>query len=455
MRNPTRREFLKSSARLTTATALFAAPAIAQRQAGANDRVRVAVCGVEGRGWSHIQALHELKNENVDLVALCDCHAGFLEEAAKRYEQLSGKKVALFEDMRKMFEDKTIDGVTFATPNHWHVLGTIWACQAGKDVYVEKPGSQNIAEGRKMVEAARKYKRIVQHGTQCRSSENIREGIAKLKEGVIGRLYMARVVNYKLHPKPLGRHMPAPVPKELNWDLWVGPGPMIPFSEFHWQRYNWRWDFGVGDTGNQGVHQLDIVRWALGLDTHPTKIQSMGGNLFHLDDDAECPCTQVAAFTFGDRKVLVTCETRDGYTNSEAGFREQYPFVQPQFPVGTIFFGAEGYMIFPDYSSYYTFVGPKYKPGPSKSLEGNPIMDTDHFRNWVKAVRSRNPADLNAEITEGHYSSALCHLANIAYRTGRTVVFDPQTERFPNDDEANSMLGRRNKRKPYMVPDEV
>jgi predicted dehydrogenase len=449
----TRRNFLQTAA--AAGAVAFAAPAIAQGRSSANDRLRVAVVGLEGRGENHITALHALAGENVELAALCDCHAGFLERIAGAYEKTSGKKVARYVDMRKLFDDRSLDGVTFATPNHWHVLGSVWACQAGKDVYVEKPVSQNLAEGRKLIAAARKYRRVVQHGTQCRSSQNIREGVAKLHEGVIGRPYMARIVNYKWHANSLGKHQPTPLPPGLNWDMWLGPGPMVEFSQFHWQRYNWRWDFGVGDIGNQGVHQLDLVRWGLRLDRHPTKIQALGGNLFHLDDDCECPNTLAAAYTFGDQKLLVTCETRDGLSNSEAGMGIEYPFVDHRNICGVIFYGTEGYMIFPDYSSYHTFLGPKRKPGPSKSVQGEPMMDVDHFRNWTQVVRSRDLKQLNAEITEGHYSVSLCHLANIAYRVGRTVTFDPQAEKCPGDAEANALLARRNRREPYVLPEEV
>jgi predicted dehydrogenase len=452
---PSRREFLQAST-LVAGSTLLNQSGKARAAGSPSDKLRVAVIGVEGRGQSHIDALHDLRNENVDLVAMCDVHAGYLDKAARDYEKVSGKQVKRFDDMRRVFDDQDIDAVTFATPNHWHALGTIWGCQAGKDVYVEKPGSQNFMEGRLMIEAARKHKKIVQHGTQCRSSTNIREGMSKLHDGAIGRVYMARVVNYKLHAKEMGRSVKSPVPEGLNWDGWVGPGPETPFSNFNWLRYNFRWDFGVGDIGNQGVHQLDLVRYGLKLDQHPTKVQAMGGNLMHLDeDDCECPCLLTAAYEFGDRNVLVTCETRDGYTNSEAGMGVEYPFVDHRNVCGVIFYGTEGFMIFPDYSSYHTFLGPKREPGPSKMVAGNPMMDTDHFRNWVEAIRSRKPEHLHAEIAEGHLSSSLCHLANVAYRVGRTVKFDPQAEQFVGDTEANGLLVRKEYRSPYKLPANV
>lgn len=452
---PSRREFLKSAAAATAASSVLAAPAIAKNRRSANDRLNVCVVGVEGRGWNHVEALHSLAGDNVNIAALCDVHAGFLAKAAGKYESLSGNKVQRYDDMRKVFDDDSIDAVSFATPNHWHALGTVWACQAGKDVYVEKPGSQVFDEGRRMIEAARRYKRIVQHGTQCRSSENIREGIEQLHNGVIGRVYMARVVNYKLHARPLGESVQSPVPEGLDWDMWVGPGPDTPFSNFNWRRYNWRWAFGLGDIGNQGVHQLDIARWGLQLDTHPTRVQAMGGNYMHHElDDCECPCLLSVQYQFGDRPIMLTCETRDGYTNSEAGMGIEYPFVDHRNVVGVVFYGTDGYMIFPDYSSYHTFLGAKREPGPSKSVEGNPMMDAEHFRNWLQAVRTRKADELSAEIEQGHKSSALCHLGNIAYRTGRTVEFDPATETFAgNDKEANAMLARAEYRAPYSMPE--
>ncbi|MHC4404538.1 MAG: Gfo/Idh/MocA family protein, partial [Planctomycetota bacterium] len=361
-------------------------------------------------------------------------------------------KLAKYNDQRKLFDDPTIDAVSFATPDHWHALQTIWACQAVKDVYVEKPGTHNLFEGRQMVAAARKHNRMVQHGTQNRSSPNVMEGIRKLQEGVIGDLYMARGIDYKIRGN-LGKHEPAPVPEGLDWDAWVGPAPMQPYSPFRHRRWYWTDDFASGCFANQAVHELDILRWGLGLNEHPTKIQAMGGQFVH-DDDRQSPTHVVMAYQFGNPKPLVTYEHRSWYTNAEAGFRDVYPFVQPDFPVGTIFFGSEGYLIIPDYSSYYTFLGPKREPGPSAAEEGHPMMDLPHFQNWVAAIRSRNHEDLNADIAEGHKSMALCLLAKAAYKLGRTLTFDPETETCPGDDEANRLLAPRF-REPYVVPEEV
>lgn len=451
MQSANRRRFLAATG--TAAAAAVAAPALTSTSASANDRIRVAVIGLGGRGRvSHCGALIELaKEENVEIAALCDCDENRTAQAAAEVEQRTGKRPATFFDERKLLDDKSIDAVSLATPNHWHALETIWACQAGKDVYVEKPASHNIFEGRKMVEAAHKYRRIVQHGTQCRSSPKIREGIEKLHQGAIGRVYLARGIAFKRRAG--GRNEFGPVPPGVHWDLWLGPAPLAPYNKLAIYRWRFLKEYGNGEIGDQGVHQLDIIRWGLKLDTHPARVQSMGGNLVH-DDDEDTPTNQVFACQFEGRRLLVTFETRNWYTNSEAGMGIEYPFVDHQNVVGVIFLGTEGYMIIPDYSSYYVFLGPQRKPGPSASVPGNPMMDTDHFRNWLRAVRSRNPAELTAEIEEGHYSSALCHLANIAYRTGRTLTFDPKAERFVNDPEADQLLTRPY-RPPYVVPQQV
>jgi predicted dehydrogenase len=431
----------------------MAFPAIARSAASANDRVRVAVVGLGGRGRvSHCGALLEMAKQNVEIATLCDCDDARMELAARFCEEKSGKRPAKQADYRAVLDDKSIDVVALATPNHWHALETIWACQAGKDVYVEKPASHNIFEGRKMIEAARKYQRVVQHGTQCRTSPKIREGIEKLQAGAIGRVYMARGIAYKTRAG--GRRTSEPVPPGMNWDRWVGPAPMEPYNKLAITRWRFLKNYGNGEIGDQGVHQLDIMRWGLGIDTHPTKVQSMGGRFAHPDDDEDTPGNQVFAAQYADKDLLLTFETRDWYTNSEAGMGIEYPFVDHHNVVGVIFLGSEGYMIFPDYSSYFTFLGSKREHGPSGSVDGNPMMDLDQFQNWIACVRDRKVANLTADIAEGHLSSCLPHLANAAYVTGRTLTFDPAKEMFVGDDEANRLLTREY-RSPYVVPNEV
>jgi len=252
----------------------------------------------------------------------------------------------------------------------------------------------------------------------------------------------------------LGRISPRPVPPGLDWDKWLGPKPMRPYSNFWYRRWYWNLELSSGCFANQAVHELDLLRWGLGLDTHPTHVTATGGKFVH-DDDRTSPTHVAMSYQFAPAETMITYEHRSWYTNSEAGFRNPYPFVQPDYPVGTIFFGTEGYMIFPDYSSYYTFFGPKCEPGPSKAEEGHPMADLPHFQNWVAAIRSRNHKVLHADIEEGHKSMALCLLARTAYEVGRHLQFDPKSETVVGDDEADALLNKPSYREPYRVPDEV
>jgi predicted dehydrogenase len=454
MANANRRGFLKSSAFVAGAS-LFGAPAIARSAQSANGRLRIGLVGMGGRMHSHVDALGELAQEcNVEIAAICDCDQAKLDTAPKSFPVLADKKPAVYTDQRKLLDDKSIDAVSFATPDHWHALQTIWACQAGKDVYLEKPATHDIWEGRKMIEAARKYKRMVQIGTQNRSSPNVMEGIRKLKEGVIGKLYMARGMSYKMRGD-LGKHHPRPAPAGLDWDAWVGPAKMVEYSSFQHHRWYWIANFASGDIANQTSHDVDIIRWGLGLDTHPSLMMSLGGRYVPAEnDDADTPNTQGLLCQWEGRNLQVSFEVRHWYTNSEAEMRDKYPFVAPNQVVGVIFFGSEGYMVIPDYSSYYTFLGPNHEPGPHAAAVGHPMMDTPHFRNWIAACRSRRHADLNADVEQGHLSTAVCHLAKISDHLKRSVRFDPAAERFIDDDAANALL-KREYRPPYVVPDSV
>jgi predicted dehydrogenase len=451
MTNSNRRKFLKTSAAM--AGTCLAAPAIAKGRMSANERIRVGLLGMGGRMRSHVRALSQMEGDNVEIAAVCDCDQSRIDALPKTYPELKDKKLSVYKEMREMFDDPSIDVISNALGDRWHALSTIWACQAKKDVYVEKPGMHNLFEGRQMVAAARRYACMVQHGTQNRSSPNIREGIQKLKEGVIGHVYMVRGLDYKIRGN-LGRVNPSPAPPGLDWDQWLGPAPEQPYSQFWHRRWYWLLQLSSGCFANQAVHELDIIRWGRGLDRLPTEIYAMGGKYVH-DDDRTSPTHVAITYRFGEPDPLVTYEHRSWYTNSEAGFRDEYPFVQPNYPVGTIFFGTEGYMIFPDYSSYYTFLGANGDPGPSKAAEGHPMEDLPHFQNWIAAVRSRKPTDLSADIDEGRKSTAVCLLARTSYQVGRPLRFDPDTEVVVGDDEANRLLNEPQYRKPYVVPNEV
>jgi predicted dehydrogenase len=454
MNKASRRQFIKT----TAAASVISLPAIAKSAQSANDRVRVGLVGFGGRMRSHAGCLATMtKTDNIEIVAVCDCDKRKLDSVEEHSPLLKGMKLARYDDQRKLFDDKSVDAVSFSTQDHWHALQTVWACQAGKDVYVEKPTSHNIWEGRKMVEAARKYNRMVQIGTQNRSNPNVVEGIAKLKEGVIGRLYMARGMTYKCRGN-LGKHRPQPAPKELNWDAWVGPAKMVEFSNFQHSRWYWNSNFASGDIANQTSHDIDIIRWGLDLQGMPNVMMSMGGRyLPGDDDDADTPNTQAFICQWDGREVQVTFEVRHWYSNTEAGMGDKYPFVAPDQCVGVIFYGEEGYMIIPDYSSYYTFMGLKREPGPCK-FKTEPIdwltESIPHFQNWVKAIRARDHKLLAADVEEGHYSTGVCHLAKISNALKRSIHFDPKTETILNDPEASRLL-RREQREPYVIPETV
>jgi predicted dehydrogenase len=428
-----RRYFLMSAA-AAAGSAAMASP---------NDTIRVACVGIRGRGQSHIRGYSGLPN--VELAALCDIDESVLNKRAGEIESSGKQKPALYTDLRKLLEDKSIDAISIATPNHVHTLQTIWACQAGKDVYVEKPCTHNIFEARQIVAAARKYNRIVQHGSQSRSSASCKEAVQQLREGVIGDVYMARGLCFKWRDT-IGRAQPEAVPAGVHYDLWLGPAPKREFTRnrFHYN-WHWHWDYGNGDIGNQGIHQMDVARWGLGV-KYPVKVSSMGGH-YMFDDDQETPNTQLATLEFngaGKHKLMVF-EVRHWITNGEATVGGKGN------AIGNLFYGSKGYMSFA--GGYQTFLGKEQEPGP-KWQGGRGGDEGGHFGNFIAAMRSRKPSDLNAEIEEGAISTVLMHLANISYRLGRTLDFDPETLQCKGDSEANKMFTRAY-RKPFAVPEKV
>jgi len=424
----TRRRFLGASA-----TAVLAAGTLAKGKVfGANNRIRVACVGINGRGTSHIEGFMGLDGSEV--VALCDVDRRVLEVRAKELESKSGKKPKIFVDMRDIFADDSIDAVSFATPNHWHSLGAIWACQAGKDVYVEKPLSHEVWEGRQLVAAAEKHRRIVIHGTQARSERNWRRAMQRIKEGVIGDVYMARALCFK-NRDSIGDAAPKEPPAHLNWTLWQGPATEQPYCDLY-VHYNWHWfwHYGNGDIGNQGVHQMDIAAWGLDVGL-PVQISSTGGR-YGYRDQGETPNTQIATFKYADGRMLVF-EVRGRATNDEGGAR-----------VGNLFYGSQGYMVD---GKFFDAKGVEI-PDEQGARE-DILVNDNHYESFLHAVRSRKPEDNPAPPMAGHIASAHCHLANIAYRTGMTCTFDPENETFagPGADAPNALL-KRAYREGFAVP---
>ncbi len=412
---------------------------------GANDRINVAVIGVRSRGRDHITSYAKLPEARI--AAVCDIDQAQIERAVAFTEKVTGAKPQkTYQDIRKLLEDKDIDAVSIATCNHWHALATVWACQAGKDVYVEKPASHEIWEGRKMVEAARKYNRVVQVGMQSRTTEHKIRGMELLHDGVIGKVYMAKGLCYKRRPS-IGRQPDGPVPAGVDYNTWLGPAAMRPFNpnRFHYN-WHWFWDTGNGDIGNQGVHEMDICRWGLNKTTLPEVVVADGGKYIYSDDQ-ETPNTQLATFQYDDCELVF--EVRGLLTGGESSIA----YDGANF-IGNLFFGSEGWMSI-DLKGFQIYLGEGRKLVQEMKYSEKEEWDTTpHIANFLKAVRSRNRKDLTCDIEEGHLSAALVHMANISYRTGRKLHFDPKTERFVNDDEANSYL-KRKYREPFVIPENV
>ncbi len=435
------------------------APVFAQR--GPNDRINIGVVGIRGRGRDHYRAFSRIPN--VRVAYLCDIDERLFPAAVDEVEKLGGHRPETIVDMRKMLERSDLDAVSIATPDHWHALHTIWACQARKDVYCEKPVSHNLREGRKMVEAARKYERIVQAGLNRRSERRNQAGVKFVREAGFGPAYRAKAVVYRGRTT-IGRVQESSVPQGVNWDLFLGPAPMRAYTlnRFH---YGWHyfWDTATTEVGNNGVHAIDVVRWGLAKNVHPVKIVCSGG-LFAEDSDQETPNVQNATYEYADG-TLVDLEVTTLPSPSFGGVQMGEFFYTPRGYVTsannwTAVLGEFTPQSTPDTATgvsnrlnNVSFPRIAYKAGPAiPDLEGAAAVS--HFENFIQCVRSRRREDLNCEILEGHMSTSLCHLANIAFRTGRKLVFDPATETFPGDPEANRFLTREY-REPYVVPDQV
>ncbi|UCD74477.1 MAG: Gfo/Idh/MocA family oxidoreductase [Phycisphaerales bacterium] len=453
-----RREFLiqgtQAAAGIVAAGALASSaasrtlPIVQSRVIGANDRINMAVIGIRSRGMQLAKGFAKIPN--VHIKTLVDVDENLFPERVGQMEEAQGSAPATEWDLRRALDDPDINAVAIAAPDHWHALATVWACQAGKHVYVEKPCCHNVWEGRKMVEAARRYDRMVAVGFQNRSIANVRAAMKFLHGGGLGDVYMARGLCFKPR-ESIGHRQNEPVPEGVHYDLWLGPAPQRPFNRNHFHyEWHWNWTYGSGDIGNQGPHQFDIARWGLNESVHPVRISSSGG-YFKWDSDQQTPNTQTATFEYADGKIL-QFEVRGLYTNAEDGIR-----------IGNLFFGTEGWMHV-NGSTWKTYFGRKNEPGPS-SESAEEFADPanlagtgggGHFANFIFALRSGDRNNLTSEIEQGFISTALPLLANIAYRTGAALSFDGAAEHFTGQlaPEANELL-TRNYREPYVVPKQV
>ncbi len=417
----TRRRFIRRSLRGASALCA-AAPAIASGAGGLapGDRIQAAVIGVRGRGRVFLPDLGGRKDARV--VALCDVDSEVLDSAVKTVEASGAGKPSAHADFRRLLDDRSIDAVFIATPHHWHCPIAVRALEAGKDVYVEKPASHVFREGRALVEAARNHGRIVQHGTQMRSSEVTRKAGEVLASGLLGKIKTAKAWNVQRHSHPAAVPDAEP-PPGVDYDLWLGPAPARRFNPLRYHgNWNWYRDHGNGDIGNDGAHDLDMAAWGLGVTTHPVRITAHGSRI-DLAGEREFPDNMMVAYQYADDRVLLY-EDR-GWT----------PYGLHGFDSGNAFYGTEGYMIFSRRGYFQVYLGQKEEPGPT--LRGGAGMP-EHVANFLDCVRSRRQPNAPAEAA--HLTCGLVHLGEAAFRAGRVLHFDPVLERVKDDPEADRLL---------------
>ncbi len=416
MKNTTRRKFLQSSA----AAVAWGLPALARGRSPGNE-VRIAVVGlggidipgsVGGRGRQLIKRFRSLAG--VKIAAICDVDREILEHERQAFKQ-RGEDVATYVDFRRVLDDDGIDAVVLATPNHWHSLGTVWACQAGKDVYVEKPFSHTIWEGRQMVAAARRYRRMVQVGTHRRSSTVLPKVFADLQRGQLGAIRFGHALVYRARTS-IGRvNSPSPVPATLDYDLWCGPTPLAPVRRAHLHyEWHWAWATGNGEMGNNGVHVIDICRWGLGYDQPPPRVMSIGGR-FAFQDDGETPNTQLAFLDYEPAPII--CEIRGVSKNPDPrGASTLGKFHGSERGIVIV---CEGGHFAGDFTAGAIFDRTGRKIREFHDRRPTAEINADHPANFIEAVRSRKAESLVAPPWDGHVSAACCHLANISHRIGR------------------------------------
>lgn len=426
-----RRDFIRNAA--LAGAGLTVAPNVFAFNHSPNEKVVVGIMGTNSRGAFLAKTFANLPNVEVGFI--CDPDANVLAKTIANIEKQTGKKPQGFTDIRKLLEQKDLDGLAVSAPDHWHTPASIMALQAGKNVYVEKPCSHNPREGELLVEATNKYQKLVQMGSQRRTFDNVNDMIAKLHNGIIGRVYFARGW-YVNNRKSIGKGKIVAPPSHLNFDLWQGPAPRREYKD-NLVHYNWHWNWhwGTGEALNNGTHELDVIRWGLGVD-FPTQVVSAGGR-FHFQDDWETPDTQTITFNFPNNTAC-TWEGRscNGY-NSEGSGR------------GVIFYGEKGTVVYGGANSYKVFDGdnklvsevkdstpfdPKNAVSPTEKLDGL------HLKNFCEAIRGKEK--INAPILEGHKSTLLPQLGNIAYRVGRVLTCDPKNGHILNDKEAMKLWTR-------------
>lgn len=423
MSHMNRRRFLQGSL-AAAATVTISGTKSSGNVIGANETINMAVAGINGRGRSHIGEFAPM--QNVRVTWLVDPDSRLFDSRSRMVQDRGGNRPQTTQDIRRALEDNNLDAVSIATPNHWHSLMTAWAVQANKDVYVEKPLSHNVHEGRVITQLARQNNRIVQHGTQSRSSTGWARIVEVIRSGQLGRLRVARALCYKPR-RSIGNRPNSNPPEGLDFNIWLGPAQQTPYHA-NLVHYNWHWfwAFGNGDIGNQGVHQMDIARWGIPNGTWPRSVFSVGGR-FGYEDQGQTANTQMAVFDYGPTQLIF--EVRGLPTQPLRGER-----------IGNIFELEGGTIV----GSGNTYI-PNDRNTPAPLPQVNNVTrgpGGGHFGNFIAAVRSRRTADLNADVLDGHYSSGLCHLANVSQQLGREVAFNPRTQVVSGNEAATETLAR-------------
>ena len=443
-----RRTFLKST--LAASTSLSLSARLRAQIPGANEDIRVAVIGFNGRGENHISEY--LKVKGVRLVALCDVDAKVLEKGKAQLLQ-KGAEVETYQDIRKLLESKDVDAISIATPNHWHSLAAIWGVQAGKDVYVEKPVSHNVWEGRQLVRAADIHQRIVQMGVQSRSGVGLANALAWLKSNPLGKVKYARALCYKRRPSIGKVATETPWPENIDKDLWHGPAEIQPLlrAKLHYD-WHWVWNTGNGDLGNQGIHQMDIARRFLGEPALSPAVWAVGGRVGYVDD-GETPNSLIIFHDYQPAPLIFEVRGLPAKTGDKDMDRYR---TSPG--VGVLVQYENGYVVCPDYNNAVvynskdellrTFGNPSVPKDVAQAAEFEAVPSEggaqaeNHYANFIKGVRSRKVADLHGNILDGHISSALCHTGNIAYRLGKQVAPDVVRERLKGNADATDSFDR-------------
>ena len=425
-----RRTFLKQAA-AATGTATITMATASARAMGANDKIRLGVVGLS-RGRVLCRAFSA--QADAEIAYLCDTDQQRLAGVQKK---VNAKETVA--DFRKILDDPSIDAIAIATPDHWHTPMALLAMQAGKHVYLEKPPTHNVREGRLLINAAKKHDRVVQVGTQNRSNEGVAEAVQMIREGAIGDVLVTKVINSQRRAN-IGHAEPCDPPAHLDYDMWVGPAPWLPYqpNRLH---YGWHWftNFGTGDMGNDGVHDLDIGRWGLGVDCQPSRISGYGQKLY-FDDDQEFPDTQYITFEYpgdgklGQRRLLIFEQ------------RIWTPYRQEEFENGDIFYGTKGVLMVGKGDGYRLY-GERNKLIKERPFK---MPEEAHQRNFLDAIKGK--AKPNASAETGHLSASLCHLGNLCARLGRDLHFDPEKEQFAHDAEANKLLGREYREGHFAAP---